>query len=150
MSALASRDVAGESAQEIAQLRRDLTSARVRNRTLIRALTRAASAPTVAGVVPGPTADWDETIILTNGVRFEHRLTAGGWCYIQAESVPTTLAAIVDEVFAKDEVDPCPKGDPDCETGDDGSCHDACESPSAEMAVIAPDEDEIIPRGVLT
>lgn len=25
--------------------------------------------------------------------------------------------------------DPCPKGDPDCETGDDGSCHDACEAP---------------------
>lgn len=28
-----------------------------------------------------------------------------------------------------DEVDPCPKGDPECMTGDDGSCHDACEAP---------------------
>lgn len=27
-----------------------------------------------------------------------------------------------------EDVDPCPKGDPGCETGDDGSCHDACEA----------------------
>lgn len=27
------------------------------------------------------------------------------------------------------DVDPCPKGDPECETGDDGSCHDGCEAP---------------------
>jgi len=26
--------------------------------------------------------------------------------------------------------DPCPKGDPECLTGDDGSCHDACEAPA--------------------
>lgn len=25
-----------------------------------------------------------------------------------------------------DDFDPCPQGDPDCETGDDGSCHDGC------------------------
>ncbi|HYW33004.1 MAG TPA: hypothetical protein VE869_16000 [Gemmatimonas sp.] len=29
------------------------------------------------------------------------------------------------------EIDPCPKGDPECMTGDDGSCHDACEAPDA-------------------
>lgn len=28
-------------------------------------------------------------------------------------------------------LDPCPQGDPECETGDDGSCHDACEAPAA-------------------
>jgi hypothetical protein len=27
------------------------------------------------------------------------------------------------------EPDPCPAGDPACETGDDGSCHDGCTSP---------------------
>lgn len=30
------------------------------------------------------------------------------------------------------DVDPCPKGDPDCETGDDGSCHDGCRAPAEE------------------
>jgi hypothetical protein len=28
--------------------------------------------------------------------------------------------------------DPCPKGDTECLTGDDGSCHDACETPTAD------------------
>lgn len=40
---------------------------------------------------------------------------------------PSIRDAIDAAIGANDMVDPCPKGDPDCETGDDGSCHDACE-----------------------
>jgi hypothetical protein len=34
-----------------------------------------------------------------------------------------------EQLAALRDAEPCPKGDPDCETGDDGSCHDACRSP---------------------
>lgn len=86
---------------EIARLKRDLTSAHVRNRTLMRELTRAASAPTIVGVLPGPNRECDEIIFLSNGVRLEHRWTPEtGWRYVQAECVPFTLAAVVDSVFA--------------------------------------------------
>lgn len=81
-------------------LERDLTSARVRNRTLYRLLREAAAAPTVVSVLKGPDREFDEIVFLSNGVRLEHRWTeAGGWRYVQAESVPGTLAAIVDGVF---------------------------------------------------
>jgi hypothetical protein len=39
---------------------------------------------------------------------------------------PNAYLAVLYPDDEDDTTDPCPKGDPDCETGDDGSCHDAC------------------------
>ena len=41
------------------------------------------------------------------------------------------------------DIDPCPKGDPECETGDDGSCHDGCEAPTPTCAVCGYREQDI-------
>lgn len=38
-------------------------------------------------------------------------------------------APAVDTCAPADTADPCPVGDPACETGDDGSCHDGCAAP---------------------
>lgn len=84
------------------KLQRDLTSAHVRNRTLMRALTRAAAAPTIVGVLPGPDREFDEIVFLSNGIKLEHRWSREtGWRYVQAACVPGTLADIVDQVFAE-------------------------------------------------
>ena len=40
---------------------------------------------------------------------------------------PSIRDAIDAAIAHESPCDPCPKGDPDCETGDDGSCHDACD-----------------------
>jgi hypothetical protein len=91
--------------REVARLNRDLSSARVRNSTLLRELTRAASAPVVAGVLAGPDREFDQIVFLSNGIRLEHRWTTErGWCYVQAACVPGTLAAIVDSIFADPDV----------------------------------------------
>lgn len=83
------------------KLQRDLTSAHVRNRTLFQALRRAASAPIVVGVLKGPDRDFDEIVFLSNGIRLEHRWDEQhGWRYVQAACIPTTLAAVVDGIFA--------------------------------------------------
>jgi glycine/D-amino acid oxidase-like deaminating enzyme len=39
---------------------------------------------------------------------------------------PNAYLAVLYPDDEDEAIDPCPKGDPDCETGDDGSCHDAC------------------------
>lgn len=84
------------------KLRRDLSSAHVRNRTLLRALTCAAAAPTIVGVLPGPDREFDEVVFLSNGIKLEHRWAADiGWRYVQAACVPGTLADVVDQVFAE-------------------------------------------------
>lgn len=88
---------------EIAELRRNLTSAHFRNRTLTTALVRAAAAPTIVGVLPGPDREFDEVVFLSNGIRLEHRWSAEhGWRYIQAQCVPGTLAAEVDAAFTRE------------------------------------------------
>lgn len=83
------------------QLRRDLTSARVRNATLMTAIVRAAAAASVVAVLPGPHREFDRIVFLSNGITLEHRyMEDGTWRYVQAASVPLTLAAIIDGVFA--------------------------------------------------
>lgn len=94
----------------LVKLQADLTSARSRNRTLMRELTRAAAAPTVVSVLPGKHVEFDHTVFLSNGIRLEHRWTAEtGWRYIQASTIPGTLAAIVDGVFAQEAAAPAPR-----------------------------------------
>lgn len=48
------------------------------------------------------------------------------WC---AQMIKSVL--LEEPTYHDSDFDPCPKGDPDCETGDDGSCHDACERPAS-------------------
>jgi hypothetical protein len=90
--------------RENAGLRHDLSSTRVRNSTLLRELTRAASAPMVVGVVVGPDREHDHTVFLSNGIALEHRWNQaeGRFHYVQGARIPGTLAAIVDAVFADD------------------------------------------------
>lgn len=44
--------------------------------------------------------------------------------------------------------DPCPVGDPDCETGDDGSCHDGCTAPGPDGLTAEQIEDDRIATGL--
>lgn len=87
----------------IAGLQRDLSSARARNATLYRELRRAAAAPTVVAVLPGPHAECSEIVFLSNGIRLERRFdtATGAFRYCQGDDIPTTLAAILDGLFAE-------------------------------------------------
>lgn len=97
--------------EQLEQLQRDLSSAHVRNRTLLKALTRAAAAPTVVAVLPGPHKEFDRVVILSNGITLErHWSPEEGWRYVQASTIPGTLAEIVDSVFAALAPDPAHVG----------------------------------------